>query len=240
LLARNVIAEYGGRVALVVEDFGNSELARRFGVTQYPAVWVDEALVARPNDFYLWEREDGKYTPWSDAGSHRKFQDDLRNMLDVALAGGTVEGYSPEEAGTGDAALAALPELALTDLAGQALATGDLRGRPLLVEFWATWCPPCRSTLAWLEELRRERSDELGILTVAVESEEDAVRALLQQVGGNFRTVMGTPEVVRSFGNVIAIPTLFVFDADGRVVEIFYGAPEDLHERVEVALAGAR
>lgn len=236
MLARNVIAEYDGRVALVVEDFGSSELARRFGVTQYPAVWVDEALVARPNDFYSWETEDGRYTPWRDADSHRRFQADLRTILDRALAGGTVDGYTPEEAAAGADELRTLPDFALVDLDGQPVGPADLRGKPALVEFWATWCPPCRSTLEWLDDLRRRHQDEIAVLGVAVESEEAAVRDLMAELGVGFRTAMGSPETPRAFGNVITIPTLFLFDADGDLAEVFYGAPEDLHERVEAAL----
>jgi len=231
-----VIAEYDGRVALKVEDFGDSELARRFGVTQYPAVWVDEALVARPNDFYSWETEDGRYTPWRDADNHRRFQEDLRVILDRALAGGTVDGYTPEEAAAGGGMPVTMPAFELTDLDGRPVVPADLQGKPALIEFWATWCPPCRSTLAWLDRLRQDRQDGISVLAIAVESEEPAVRALLDDLGVGFRTAMGTPDESRAFGNVITIPTLFLFDADGRVVEVFYGAPDDLHERVESAL----
>lgn len=232
-----MIAEYEGRVGLKVEDFGRSELAARFGVTQYPAVWVDEALIARPNDFYLWEREGGKYTPWNDAANHLRFQNDLRRILDHALAGGTVDGYTPEEATADSDEILALPDFSLVDMNGDALGPNDFRGRPVLVEFWATWCPPCRSTLAWLDGLQRERGDRLAVLGVAVESEDEAVRGMLAQLDTGFRNAMATPEVLRAFGNVITTPTLFLFDADGRVAGIFYGAPADLHERVEQALA---
>lgn len=233
-----MIAEFDGRVGLAVEDFGSSELARRFGVTQYPAVWVDEALVARPNDFYTWETENGKYTPWRDATNHTRFQDDLRAVLRRALAGGTVQGYSPDEAGAGAGELMALPEFALVDLDGQPVGPDDLRGKPALVEFWATWCPPCRSTLAWLDQLHSDRQGEVAVFTVAVESEPAVVRSLLEEMGAGFRTAMGTPEAAQAFGNVITIPTLFLFDADGRIAGIFHGAPDDLHARVEQALDG--
>jgi hypothetical protein len=78
LLAREVTRTYGDRVRFVVEDLGASKLAESFGVDKYPAIFVDDALVARPEDFYDWGGpKTGKYLPWSDLTNRRKFQADL-------------------------------------------------------------------------------------------------------------------------------------------------------------------
>ena len=73
--------------------------------------------------------------------------------------------------------LAALPKFTLTDLAGHPLTQEQVQGRVVLVEFWATWCPPCRSTLDWLGSLQKKYGDKVAVLALAVESPEDQVRA---------------------------------------------------------------
>jgi hypothetical protein len=56
----------------------------------------------------------------------------------------------------------------------------------------------------------------------------------------NYQVVMGTPEVLKQFGEVAAVPKLFVFDRQGRRVDVFYGAPPDLHEKIDASIAGTQ
>jgi thiol-disulfide isomerase/thioredoxin len=123
--------------------------------------------------------------------------------------------------------------VALTDLAGRPVSRQDLAGRPVLVEFWATWCPPCRGTLGWLGELQRRHGDRLVVLAVALESDEADVRRVASQAGAPLRWVLGSPDVARAFGDVSAMPTLLLFDAQGRSAGSFLGAPPGLHAEVE-------
>ena len=71
--------------------------------------------------------------------------------------------------------------LNITDLAGKPLTRADLAGRVVLVEFWATWCPPCRGTLSWLGEVKKRYGDRLAVITVAVESEEAGIGRISEQ-----------------------------------------------------------
>src|SRR2546429_9755410 len=66
--------------------------------------------------------------------------------------------------------VAALPRFSLTDLQGKSLTAAEVEGRVVLVEFWATWCPPCRSTLEWLSALQRQHGDRIAVLALAVGS----------------------------------------------------------------------
>ena len=104
------------------------------------------------------------------------------------------------------------------------------------MELWATWCPPCRSTLGWLGELKKRHGDRLDVVALAVESEESKVRKLTGELGLPLIWGMGTPELVRAFGDVSAVPTLLLFDREGRFVKAFYGAPPGLHAEAEAAL----
>jgi thiol-disulfide isomerase/thioredoxin len=238
LLARKVVEHYDGKVIFVDEDFGESELAKRFGVQRYPAVFVDDILVAKPKDFGFFgesgSQGGGRYTPWKDAENHKKFKQDLTRMIDLVLAG-QKERLREERAGEagGSTELAALPEFSLTDLDGNPISSDELGHRVVLVEFWATWCPPCRSTLSWLDELQKKHGKDLAVLAIAVESKPTDVAEMARSLDPASRWALGTPELAVSFGDVVAVPTLFVFDRRGKTASVFYGAPGDLHSAAE-------
>jgi cytochrome c biogenesis protein CcmG/thiol:disulfide interchange protein DsbE len=237
-----VAQEKGGQVAFVVENYGDSELAKRFGVTRYPAIFVDDVLVATPKDFGFYGKGEGqpggRYAPLKSAASHERFRADLSRMVDLVLAGDKAAARAQAARAEGGE-VASLPAFTLADLDGRPIAREELARRVVLVEFWATWCPPCRSTLAWLGELKRRHGDRLAVLAIAVESDEADVRALSARLGLPVRWAMGTPEVARAFGDVSAVPTLLLFDAQGRAAGAFYGAPPGLHAEAEAKLAAA-
>jgi thiol-disulfide isomerase/thioredoxin len=230
---------FGGKARFVVENYGESELARRFGVTRYPAIFVDDVLVATPKDFGFYGKGegagDGRYTPLKSAASHERFRADLTRMLDLVLAGRKDEARAGAAPPGGE--IAALPHFSLTDIDGRPLSRGDLAGRVVLVEFWATWCPPCRSTLGWLGELKKRHGDRIAVVAMAVDSDEGDVRKLAGELAVPLRWAMATPEMARAFGDVTAVPTLFVFDRDGKTAAAFYGAPPTLHKDAEAKLA---
>src|SRR5581483_6232148 len=91
LLAQGVVAELGGRARFDEENYGDSELAMRFGVTRYPAVFVNDVLVATPKDFGFYGKGEGegggRYAPLHSAESHERFRRDLRHVIDLVLAG---------------------------------------------------------------------------------------------------------------------------------------------------------
>ena len=236
------MGEFGGRARFVVENYGESELARRFGVTRYPALFVGDVLAATPKDFGFYGKgegkDEGRYAPLKSAEAHARLRRDLERMIGLVLAGKDDEARKGAASAETDD-IAGLPPVAFTDVEGRAVDPGDLAGRLVLVEFWATWCPPCRGTLAWLGELKRRHGDALAVLAVAVESDEADVRALAAEMSLPVRWVMGTPETARAFGDLSAVPTLFLFGPDGRRLETFFGAPPSLHADVEARIQAA-
>lgn len=237
-----MVANYPGKVRFVSENFGASKLAERFGVTRYPAIFVDDILIARPRDFgfYGEGEKGGRYTPWiKNAASQAKFKTDLAHMIDLVLAGKKEEA-SRERADTRGIPdeIAALPKFTLTDLAGHPLTQEQAAGRAVLVEFWATWCPPCRSTLEWLGSLKPKYGDNLAILALAVESPEDKVRETAGSLSPEIHWAISNPETARAFGDIVAVPTLLLFDRSGKTARVLYGAPPDLHEQAEKILDG--
>ena len=224
----------------MVENYGDSELAKRFGVKRYPAIFVDDVLVATPKDFGWFGKgegkDEGRYAPLKSAASHERFRADLARMLQLVLAGETASARA-QAASPVEAPVPTLPAFAVTDLDGRPVTAGDLAGKAVLVEFWATWCPPCRGTLAWLGELQRKHAGQLVVVAAAIESDEADVRRIRDELGLDLRVAMGTPEMARAFGDLSALPTLFVFDRDGKTRGSFFGAPPGLHDEVEQALA---
>ena len=226
----------------MVENYGDSALAKRFGVKRYPAIFVDDVLVATPKDFGFFGKGEGKaegrYAPLKSAASHERFRADLTRMLKLILAGDRASARAQAAAPDSDA-IAALPSVALVDLDGRPVTPEELAGKAVLVEFWATWCPPCRGTLAWLSALQKHHPNDLVVLTVAIESEEADVRRIRDELGGGLRFAMGTPDLARAFGDLSAVPTLFVFDRHGRTRGAFFGAPPSLHAEAEATLRSA-
>lgn len=235
-----MVREFDGKARFVSENYGDSELAKRFGVKRYPAIFVDDVLVATPKDFGFYGKGegagDGRYTPLRSAASHERFRGDLKRMIELILAGKKEEARAQAAPASTDE-ISKLPAVTLTDLDGKALTAKDLAGRVVLVELWATWCPPCRGTLSWLGDLKERHGDKLAVVAIAVESEEADVRKLMGELKLPFTWVMGKPETVRAFGDVSAVPTLLVFDREGRTAGAFYGAPPTLHAEAEAKLA---
>jgi thiol-disulfide isomerase/thioredoxin len=235
-----VVRDFGGEVRFVAENYGDSELAKRFGVTRYPAIFVDDVLVAKPKDFGFYGKGegagDGRYTPLKSAASHDRFRTDLSRMIGLVLAG-RKEDARAQAPPADPREIAALPAFSLVDLEGKPVSREDLAGRVVAVEFWATWCPPCRGTLGWLGEVKRKYGDRVVVLAAAVESDEVDVRKLAAELGLPLRWGQATPEMARAFGDVSAVPTLFLFDRDGRTAGAFYGAPPGLHAEAEAKLA---
>lgn len=230
-----MVESYDGRAEFVSENWGESRLAERYGVRRYPVVFVDDVLVAQPDDFG-WYGAKGKYTPWRERASHERFQRDLRGMIELALAGRTSQLAAEHGAKVEGAEVAALPAFAAKDVEGRAVESKQMAGRVVVVEFWATWCPPCRSTLAWLNTLKAKYGDRIEVIAIAVDSPAAEVQKMTGDIGATYHVVQGTPDVIARFGEIAAVPKLFVFDRSLERSRTFYGAPPDLHDRIGEAV----
>jgi len=233
-----VAGEFSGRVKVVTEEYGNSPTATRFGVRRYPVVFVDDVLVARPKDFGFAGPEDvgaGRYVPFREAQNQARFKDDLRRFVTRRLKGESVAGFDPAEVAAAAAdGPAMLPALPARDVSGQPIT--DVAERIVLVEMWATWCPPCLATMKWMNEFQKTHGDRVSIVAVAVDSTPDDVRKVLDEIRPTYHVVVGSPALLASLGPVAAVPKLFIFDRTGKRSEVIYGAAPDLHERIRAAV----
>ena len=242
MLVRDIAKEFGPRVRVSVEDYGTSPMAEKFGVRRYPVVFVDDVLFARPKDFGFGGKEDisgGLWVPWLEPANQKRFKEDLRRTVSRRLAGEHVTGLNVADvASEADASEAPIdmPSLPLTDVRGAAISPASLKGRPVVVEMWATWCPPCKSTMAWLNTLQKNYGDRATVIAIAVDSTQEDVDKVVATLKPNYQVVMGTAEVIKAFGAVAAVPKLLIYDGNGKRAKVLYGAPPDLHQQIEKAL----
>jgi thiol-disulfide isomerase/thioredoxin len=243
LLAQEVIAKYDGKARLAVENYGDSVLAKQYGITRYPAVFVNGILVATPDDFGFYGKDDtrqtGRYAPWKEPQNHELFQRDLARMIELASSGRSSELPHADPKQATAAEIRTLPELDLKDVNGHAIETRSLAGRAVVIELWATWCPPCRKALEQLSALQQQNRDRLSVIALAVESPEAKVKEVAAKLGGGVQIAMATESAVRALGDLIVLPTVLVFDGRGRLAASFYGAPDGLHDQLETAIKQA-
>jgi thiol-disulfide isomerase/thioredoxin len=110
------------------------------------------------------------------------------------------------------------------DLDGRMVSTASLRGKVVLVNFWATWCPPCREEIPDLIALQAKYKDSLQIIGVAQDSgSPEDVRRFALEHGMNYPSVLSSPEIEKLFPGVYALPTTFILDRDGRLAQKHVG-----------------
>ena len=136
------MADSKGRARFVSENYGASKLAQQFGVTRYPAIFVDDVLIATPSDFGFYGNGDGpkegRYAPFvKNAENYERFRSDLVKMIDLIVAGNKAAVRA--QAVPAAPGIASLPAFTLTDLEGRTISREASRERPVLVEMWATW-----------------------------------------------------------------------------------------------------
>jgi thiol-disulfide isomerase/thioredoxin len=114
--------------------------------------------------------------------------------------------------------------LNLRTLDGRAVSSADWRGKVTLVNFWATWCGPCRAEIPDLIARQRKYDKYLQIIGISQdEAPPDVVARFAAQRQMNYPVIMSTPEVERAFPGIYALPTSYLIDREGRVVQKHVG-----------------
>jgi cytochrome c biogenesis protein CcmG/thiol:disulfide interchange protein DsbE len=132
------------------------------------------------------------------------------------------------------------PEFALKDADGKVVHLADYKGKVVLLDFWATWCGPCKIEIPWFMELQRANKDKgFEVLGVAMDDEGwETVKPFLADLGVNYRVVMGNDHTAQMYGGVDALPTTFLIDRAGKIAAVHVGlaSKKDFVDGVEQLL----
>lgn len=129
---------------------------------------------------------------------------------------------APPSAG-GSFALA--PDFALTKLEGQQLRLSELRGRVVMLNFWATWCGPCRAEIPELNAMQKDLKDQgLTIIGVSWDDTVEGVREFQQELPQDYTILLNGEGVQSLFGGIPSLPTTYLIDRDGRIRQKIIGA----------------
>ena len=119
------------------------------------------------------------------------------------------------------------PDFTLPQLDGRDLRLSSFRGKVVLLDFWATWCDPCREETPHFVELQHRYGDRgLQMIGVSMDDGPEPVRAFYQQFHMNYPVVMGNAKTGDLYGGVLGLPIAFLIDRDGRILAKHMGATD--------------
>jgi peroxiredoxin len=137
----------------------------------------------------------------------------------TAARGGGAGGSQAGAEGT------AAPDFTLPDLDGHSVSLADFRGKVVVVNFWATWCPPCRAEIPDFVRMQaryRERGLEFVGLSLDAGGARD-VRPFADEHDVNYPMLIADEKIANAYGGIVGIPTSFVIDRQGKIVKRFVG-----------------
>jgi thiol-disulfide isomerase/thioredoxin len=118
----------------------------------------------------------------------------------------------------------AMPPFEVRDLDGNRVSTAALAGKVVLLNFWATWCLPCRAEIPEMIDLQSRYKSRLEVIGISLDGHSvEAVKQFARQQGVNYPIVMGNHKLLAAYGGVATLPTTFVVSPEGRVVQKHMG-----------------
>lgn len=146
-------------------------------------------------------------------------------MLGLAMVGCATNPASAHGAVKAAKDRKAAPGFSLKDATGKPVKLSDLKGKVVLLNFWATWCGPCKIEIPWFIEFEQKYKDR-GFAVLGVSMDEDGwkdVKPYVELKKINYRVVVGDDTTASLYGGVESLPTTFVVDRDGKIAAIHVG-----------------
>ncbi|MCF7796551.1 MAG: TlpA family protein disulfide reductase [Lentisphaeria bacterium] len=130
--------------------------------------------------------------------------------------------------GTTTSSAQTAPDFSLPDINGKAVSLSEFEGKIVIVDFWATWCGPCKMEIPGFVKLQEKYKDDLVIIGISLDQNgPKAVVPFAQEYKINYPVVYGNGEVVKAYGGVNGIPTTFVIDRKGNIQRKYVGYRAD-------------
>lgn len=132
------------------------------------------------------------------------------------------------------------PDFQLTSLEGKSVKLSDYRGKAVVLNFWATWCGPCKVEMPWFVDLQNKYRDAgLEIVGVSMDDgNKDAVAKFAKEMGVNYTVLMGKESVGDAYGGVLGLPTTFYIDRNGKITNSVAGliSKSEIEDHIKTAL----
>jgi peroxiredoxin len=124
------------------------------------------------------------------------------------------------------------PAFTLKDATGESVELANYKGKVVLLDFWATWCAPCKVEIPWFMEFEQQFKDR-GFAVVGVSMDEDGwsvVKPYVQGLKINYRILLGNDQVGQLYGGVDSLPTTFLIDRQGKIASVHVGIGQGKEE----------
>jgi thiol-disulfide isomerase/thioredoxin len=119
------------------------------------------------------------------------------------------------------------PDFSLTDLSGQKLALSGYRSKVVLLDFWATWCDPCKAEIPHFIEMQNRYGPKgLQVIGISMDDDEQLARDFRQQFKMSYPVAMGSPALAEQYGGILGLPITFTIDRQGRIFSKHIGATD--------------
>jgi peroxiredoxin len=110
------------------------------------------------------------------------------------------------------------PDFELSNLDGVKVRLSSFRGKLVVLNFWATWCPPCKQEIPWLNDLQKEYGDQLQVLGVTVDDEDSSeLSAFVKEMKFRYPVLHSTPEAESAYLGIAGVPVTFFLDREGQI-----------------------
>jgi peroxiredoxin len=120
------------------------------------------------------------------------------------------------------------PAFTLTDVSGKKVSLAEFKGHPVVVNFWATWCGPCKLEMPWFQEFSSKYKGQ-GLEVLGLSQDDGASRGdvadAAKKIGVNYTILMPDEKVAKQYGGVDYLPETFYIDREGKVIDVTAGAP---------------
>lgn len=126
-----------------------------------------------------------------------------------------------------NSAVGKAPNFMLTSIDNKGIELSKFQGKVVIVDFWATWCPPCRKGIPDLIDIQKTYGNDVVVIGISVDSDtKNDVVPFVKDNSINYLIAYATPEVVQAYGGIESIPTSFVIDQKGNIVDQHIGLVE--------------